>query len=223
MTNPATTDTSRISAKPPPSAAHAGLNVKPDAQANAEQRADWVLCRLEQFIRDGRTFGEGMSFRQWQDMARAEIINALIDAEYRHYRGDRVTKKYLFVIGSAMVTLGFWGTAFAYGRVSQQAVGIVVAIVGLIAMLVAVEWRTRRYMAEKASAKRAEKLARIQNLTRRIKQLEKQLEDEAERLEEQVEEKRLRPSTKKLSPERQALAQQMNDLRARLSSGSSAE
>ena len=45
------------------------------SRPSPEQRADFVVKRLEQFIREGRTVGEGMSLKQWMDMARYEIAN----------------------------------------------------------------------------------------------------------------------------------------------------
>ncbi|MGB0671148.1 MAG: hypothetical protein ACPGNT_06590 [Rhodospirillales bacterium] len=208
MTSPDGSKPSGLRAPPPP---------RPDSKADAEARADYVLKRLEQFIRDGKTFGEGMRFRQWQDMAKVEIVNALLEAEYRHFDRDKVTKRYLFVIGAAMVTLGFWGTAFAYGKVTHQAIAVVVSIVGVVVMLLAVEWRTKRYIADQTRRKRAEKLARIENLTKRIKQLEKYLEGEVERLEGEAEEIRDRVKPPKWSADRENLARQMQDMRDKLS------
>ena len=37
--------------------------------------------RLEQFIREGRAIGAGMSFKKWQAMARMEIAIAIAQAE----------------------------------------------------------------------------------------------------------------------------------------------
>ena len=52
-----------------------------EGNPTAQERADFVTRRLEQFIRDNRTAERGVNFRQWQAMARAEIINAIEDAE----------------------------------------------------------------------------------------------------------------------------------------------
>ena len=76
----------------------------PDAlmggQPSPEERAHFVVKRLEQFIRDGRTVAQGMSFRQWQAMARIEIANAIIAAENIRQEDDVVTKRFLFVAAS---------------------------------------------------------------------------------------------------------------------------
>lgn len=33
-----------------------------------EERADYIILRLEQFIRDGRTFSEGMNYKKWKSV-----------------------------------------------------------------------------------------------------------------------------------------------------------
>ena len=42
-------------------------------------------------------------------MARTEIANALLAAENSNQDDDVVTKRLLFSIASALVTIGFWG------------------------------------------------------------------------------------------------------------------
>ena len=46
-----------------------------------DERAEYVILRLEQFIRDGRTIDEGMSFKKWQTMAKTEIALAIAEAQ----------------------------------------------------------------------------------------------------------------------------------------------
>ena len=46
-----------------------------------DERAEYVILRLEQFIREGRTFDEGMSFKIWQAMAKVEIAIAIAESE----------------------------------------------------------------------------------------------------------------------------------------------
>ena len=38
-----------------------------------DERSNYVIMRLEQFIREGRTLDEGMSFKKWQAMARTDF------------------------------------------------------------------------------------------------------------------------------------------------------
>lgn len=161
----------------------------PDGDPTPDERADFVVRRLAQFIRDGRTIDEGMSLKQWQDLARAEIALAIAAAEAARRGGEVVTRRLLFTTGAALVTLGFWGTAIAYDKASGLAAGIICFAAGAILIAVAGEWRIRRAVARHYARKRAEAVGRIEDLTRRIRRMEKELEDEAERLEERVEAK----------------------------------
>ena len=45
------------------------------------ERADLIVRRLENFIREGRTEDGGINFRKWQEMAVLEVANAIRDAE----------------------------------------------------------------------------------------------------------------------------------------------
>jgi len=42
-----------------------------------DERAEFVILRFEQFIRDGRKVAEGMSFNIWQSMAKTEIAGTI--------------------------------------------------------------------------------------------------------------------------------------------------
>lgn len=141
-----------------------------------EERAQFVILRLEQFIRDGRTFDEGMSFKIWQQMAKIEIANALAEAENSHQKDDVITKRLMFISASAMVTVGFWGTAVSMHRIGYLAGGIICLVAGLFMMGVACEWRIRKWRKRTRAEKRAKSLARVEDLNRRIKRLENDLE-----------------------------------------------
>src|SRR5690606_11164439 len=104
-----------------------------------EDRAEYVVLRLEQFIRDGRTIDEGMSFRKWQQMAKVEIANAVAEAEISQQKDDVVTKRLLFVAASAMVTVGFWGTAVSLHQGGHLWGAIVSGTAGFLLMAVACE------------------------------------------------------------------------------------
>ena len=105
-----------------------------DGTPKPEERARFVVMRLAQFIRDGRTLAEGMPFRQWQQMAEVEITNAVIDAENSRQKDDVVTKRFLFTIAASLVTIGFWGIVFAFDRASYAAVGLVFGAAGVRAV-----------------------------------------------------------------------------------------
>ena len=101
---------------------------------SAEERADYVILRLEQFIREGRTFDEGMSFKIWQAMAKTEIAIAIAEAELDQQKDDVVTKRLLFTFTASLVTIGFWGTAVSLHKVAYLPGAIVVGLAGLFLM-----------------------------------------------------------------------------------------
>lgn len=143
-----------------------------------EQRADFVVKRLEQFIREGRTVGEGMSLRQWMDMARFEISNALTAAENAHDDEDVVTRRLLFTVAASLVTIGFWGTLFAYDKVQYLVVAIIFGITGIVLLAIVGEWQLMKYFRRHQARQRVRSLHRVEDLTRRIKRMEKELKEE---------------------------------------------
>ena len=151
-----------------------------------DERAQFVILRLEQFIREGRTFAEGMSFKIWQAMAKVEIAIAIAKAELGQQKEEVVTKRLLFTFAGALVTVGFWGTAVSLNKVGYLAGGIVCGLAGLALMGVAGEWRFRKWRKTRTSNKRRKSLARIENINRRIKRLENDLEKEEKRLKEKI-------------------------------------
>jgi len=148
------------------------------AQPSAEQRADFVVKRLEQFIREGRTIAEGMSLKQWMDMARFEIFNALIAAENAHDDEEVVSKRLLFTVAAALTTIGFWGVLFAYDKVQYLVVAIIFGITGIILLAIVGEWRLMKYFRRHQARQRVKSLHRVEDLTRRIKRMEKELKEE---------------------------------------------
>ena len=147
-----------------------------DGTPKPEERARFVVMRLAQFIRDGRTLAEGMPFRQWQQMAEVEITNAVIDAENSRQKDDVVTKRFLFTIAAALVTIGFWGTAFAFDKASYAAVGLVCGAAGFALFAVAGEWRLRKFWRRRKARRRAASLVRVADLMRRIRAMERELD-----------------------------------------------
>ena len=62
-----------------------------------DERSNYVIMRLEQFIREGRTLDEGMSFKKWQAMARTEITIAIAEAENSQDHDEINSRRILFV------------------------------------------------------------------------------------------------------------------------------
>ena len=153
-----------------------------------EERAEFVILRLEQFIRDGRSIDEGMSFKLWQAMAKVEIANAIAEAEAKSQKDDVITKRLLFTFAAALVTVGFWGTAVSLHKVAYIAGGIVCLLAGLVLMGVAGEWRFRNWNKKRQADKRRKALGRLEDMNRRIKRLEYELEKEEKAMKKKIKE-----------------------------------
>jgi len=151
-----------------------------------DERAEFVLQRLEQFIRDGRRLGEGMSLRQWEEMAKMEISNALLDAENVRQEDNVVTHRFVVSIAAALVTIGFWGTLVSFDKASYLVTAIIISIAGFWLFAIAVEWRVRKYWKKHQARKRMRALGRVEELTKRIRKLERELEDEEKDLKEKA-------------------------------------
>lgn len=156
-----------------------------------DERAEYVIMRLEQFIRDGRTIDEGMSFKKWQAMARTEIAIAVAEAENSQDHDEINSRRVLFIAAAAMITIGFWGTAVSFHDVGHLAAGIICAGAGGVLLFVAGHWRFRKWNNRRHSKERGKRLKRIENLNKRIKRLETELEKEEEALEEALRKRRL--------------------------------
>lgn len=152
-----------------------------------EEHAEYVIRRLEKFIRDGRTLDEGMSFRKWQLMAKTEIALAIAEAQNSQQYDEINSRRALFVSAAAMTTIGFWGTAISMEKVAYLPGGIVCLIAGLTMLFVAGGGRYRRYKNRKDGVKRAHRLIKIESLNKRVKALERDLEDEEKRLGKSIE------------------------------------
>ncbi len=148
-----------------------------------EDRATYIVLRLEQFIRDGRSFAEGMSFRKWQVMALTEIAANIADAQNEMIRDDPITNRLLFTTAAALITIGFWGTAVSIHKVGYLAAALVCGFAGLVLLAVACEWPVRRFWRKREAGKRRVRLSRIEGINRKIKRLENDLEKEAKELE----------------------------------------
>jgi len=151
-----------------------------------EERAEYVIKRLEQFIREGRTIDEGMSFRKWQAMAKTEIAIAIAEAENSQDHDEIASRRVLFIAAAAMVTIGFWGTAVSMHKVGYLVGGLVCLGAGIVMLLAAGSRRFRKYRNRKQGKERRERLYRIENLNRRIKRLEHELEKEEKALEKKI-------------------------------------
>ncbi|CAA7616829.1 hypothetical protein [Magnetospirillum sp. SS-4] len=148
-----------------------------------EQKADYLVRKLEQTIRDNRTV-KGMSFRTWQAIAREEIVNAMRDMEKRQVVYDQTVNRLILVASSSLVTIGFWGAMVAVNSSFGGIAAIVTLVAGAALFFVTADWGIKRVAGGYARRKRAERLGNIEDLDRRIKRMEQEMKKKADRLKE---------------------------------------
>jgi len=151
-----------------------------------EEHADFIMQRLEQFIREGRTISEGMNLQKWQDMAKTEIANAIVQSQISVEDDDVITKRLLFTFGASFTTIGFWGGLWAYDKLHYIAAAMICGMAGLIMISIAMEWRFRKFWKRRQLVNRQKSLRRCQDLTRRIKKMEVELEKEEKKLKKDI-------------------------------------
>ncbi|SCA54915.1 conserved hypothetical protein [Candidatus Terasakiella magnetica] len=151
-----------------------------------EERAEYIVKRLEMFIREKREPFKGMNFNKWQQLARAEIANAMKDYQKTQYDENQVTRRMLFILGSTIATIGFWGVAAAFGKIDYMLAGMICLIAGIIVIAHAGEWMTRKMWKKAQARKRERAYNNAISLDRQIKQMEKELKGKAKDLEKTV-------------------------------------
>ncbi|WP_028878386.1 hypothetical protein [Terasakiella pusilla] len=148
-----------------------------------EERAEYIVKRLELFIRENREPFKGMNFSKWQQLARMEIANSMKDIENIHKSDDQISRRMLFVIGSSIATIGFWGVAAAFGKLDYMLAGMICMIAGIVVLAHAGEWAARKAIKKSTAAKRQRAYNNAVSLDRQIKQMEKDLKNKAKELE----------------------------------------
>lgn len=152
-------------------------------EPSPEERAEYIVKRLELFIRENREPFKGMKFSAWQQLARAEIANSLKDAERRRQDTQQVTRRFLFIIGSTIATIGFWGTAAAFGRIDYMLAGMICLIAGILILAHAGEWGVRKLIKRSQAKSRERSYNNAVSLDRQIKNMERELKAKAKDLE----------------------------------------
>ena len=155
-----------------------------------QERANFVIIRLEQFIRKGRSFDEGMSFKKWQTMAGNEIAMAISEAEDICGKNESIIRHLIFVVASAMVTIGFWAAAASLDNVDHFLAGTICIVAGGVLLFIIGGWRFRKWNNRRKTVVRSQRMRRIGHLNKRIKQLEVELGKEEESLKATLEERR---------------------------------
>ena len=151
-----------------------------------DERAEFVVLRLEQFIRDGGALDEGVSFKKWQVMAKKEIAIAIAEAEEKQEYVETNNQRILYVSSAAIVTIGFWGAAVSFQKAEGLLAGGICAIAGCVLLSIAGGRKAGKFYNRLRRKARRKRLAHIKHLNKRIRRLELALEKE-----EQVKEKLL--------------------------------
>ncbi len=151
--------------------------------ASPEERAEYIVKRLELFIRENREPFKGMKFKHWQQLARVEIANSMHDIENEYKTTDQVSRRMLFIIGSSIATIGFWGVAAAFGRIDYMLAGMICLIAGIVVLAHAGEWVVRKGIKKANAKKRERSYQNAVALDRQIKTMEKELKNKAKELE----------------------------------------
>ena len=141
-----------------------------------QDRADYLVRKLEQFIRDGRTV-RGVSFRSWQAMARSEFVNAFTEVEQRklEVQKDLSVRRLLLVASVARVPIGFWGGVMALDGSRGWVAALIMLASGTILLFVAGDFGIRRLWDRGAAKQRRARFERIESFDRQLRQLEAEI------------------------------------------------
>ena len=161
-------------------------NYSASQDLTTEVHAEYVVKRLEQFIRNGRKSDEGMSFKKWQNMAKAEIIKAFLEVKNQRNEMKRDSRILIFVSATAIVTIGFWGIAASLQRAETLTAGLICFFSGIIVFLFFGWDRYRNYKLRCNIRDRFGSLQRISSIDKRIRILERELGAEEKKCQEQL-------------------------------------
>ena len=153
-----------------------------------EQRADYLVRKLESLIREGKT-ERGMSFKTWQALARAELSNAFTDFERQiaKSRQDATGKRLILLGVSTVVTIGFWGTALTVDRHFGDLAAKVFTGAGFVVIAVLAEIAFRRMATRYRTVAREKRFERIEDFDKQLKRLEAEIWLKLKRAKEQAE------------------------------------
>ena len=163
---------------------------EPGENPTPDERAEFVILRLEQFIRDGGALDQGVFLKKWQDMAKKEIAIAIAEAEEKQEYDDIKNRHILFVSAAAMVTIGFWGAAVSFQKVEGLLAGGICTIAGFVLLGVAGGRKAEKIYKRLRRKGRRKRLAHIEHLNKRIRRLEVVLEKEEQAMEKLLHKKR---------------------------------
>jgi len=149
-----------------------------------QDRADYLVRKLEQFIRDGRTV-RGVSFRDWQAMARAELANSFAEVDRRRIeiQKDLAMRRLLLVAAFTLVTIGFWGGVMALDKGRDWLAALIMLGAGTILLGYAGDFGIRRLWNRGAAKQRKQRFERIEGFDRQLRQLEAEIRQKVKQTE----------------------------------------
>ena len=166
-------------------------NVRPvmlDPNPTPEERADFVVKQLEYYIREGRNNSlGGMSFVEWQDLARKEIAETVEDAERKVGNSDRYVTRLIVTAAATLVTIGFWGAAVSVNSTYELVGSIIMFIAGLALFAVTLELAGRTVGRRIRARGRRKAWGRVEELDSRIKKMQRRMDKKAKEVEKELE------------------------------------
>lgn len=149
-----------------------------------QERADYLVRKLEQFIKDGRTV-RGVSFRDWQAMARAEFANSFAEVDRRRIeiQKDLAVRRLLLVVSITLVTIGFWGGVMALDKGRSLVAALIILGAGTILLGYAGDFSIRRLWSGRIDKQRKQRFGRIESFDRQLRQLEAELRQKVKQAE----------------------------------------
>lgn len=172
-------------ASPPRSARSAPRS---EEALKAEERAEVVVTKLERFIRDHRTLTRGVSFRKWQDMAKSEIAQLIVEVQNDHHEQNRSAERLLILLGVSLATIGVWGMALALQMAPNRFLAaLLVAVAGVVALWVAGAFGLRSPLRRFRVNSTRKSLERVRSLNSKVTELEQYLKKRKRALEGEIE------------------------------------
>ena len=154
-----------------------------------QERAEIIVKRLEQFIREGKMDQRGIAFKQWQELATHEVANAIRDAERRWLQDQRFISRGLAVGAATLITIGVWGTVLAAELApDRQTAAIILVIAGGLLFAVLGFWGIRRLDKFYQLGRRQDHFARVFHFDRQLAQLDLSLEKRLREIEDSLDE-----------------------------------
>jgi hypothetical protein len=118
-------------------------------------------------------------------MARAEIANAIVDAESKRKQDDRIANRLILTASSTFVTIGFWGMVVSMDKAYQQIGAAIIFVAGILLFFAAGEGGLRRFFGKRQAARRVEVMRRIEDFDRQIKRYERERKAKIARIKEE--------------------------------------